>query len=226
MATPTQAPVILSMVKTEFGLLEMQRKGLRWGSFELAQTEFGIGPEGLDSVDMAVTSGEFIFSIMDSKVLGVSDIHQAPIASPTVTVDDAIDRDMTTNNLLQRGLSGIRDNLRIDPAIALEDTEDNGFRSGTTSALTPNSPRSEVGFVHFDPPGKGAVECAFVDQPGSDSLVDRVDRADAEPTQISRLRGWKIKSEEAQNLPEFALRNLRPFVVPVFPIHIRSLAVN
>jgi hypothetical protein len=106
------------MVKTEFGLLEVQRKGLRWDAFELGQTEFGIGPEGLDSIDMAVTSGEFIFSMMDSKVLGVSDIHQALIASPTVTVDDAIDRDMAPNNLLQRGFSGIRDNLRIDPAIA------------------------------------------------------------------------------------------------------------
>jgi hypothetical protein len=214
------------MVKTEFGLLEVQRKGLRWDAFELGQTEFGIGPEGLDSVDMAVTSGEFIFSMMDSKVLGVSDVHQALIASRAVTVDDAIDRDMTPNNLLQRGLSGIRDNLLIDPAIAFEDTEDNGFRSGTTSALTPNPPRTEVGFVHFDLPGKGAVERTLIDQPGSDSLVDRVDRSDAEAGQIGSLRGWKIKGEEAQNLPEFALRNLRPFVVPIFPIHIRSLAVN
>jgi len=133
---------------------------------------------------------------------------------------------MTSNNLLQRGLSGIRANLRIDPAIALEDTEDNGFRSGTTSALTPNSPRSEIGFVHFNLACEGAVERTFINQPGPDSLVDRVDRTDAEPTQISRFRGWKIKGKEAQNLPEFALRNLRPFVVPVFPIHIRSLAVN
>jgi len=214
------------MVKTEFGLLEVQRKGLRWDAFELSQTQFGIGPEGLDSVYMAVTSSKHVFTMMDSKVLGVSDVPQALIASPTVTVDDAIDRDMTSNNLLQRGLSGIRDNLRIDPAIALEDTEDNGFRSGTTSALTPNSPRTEIGFVHFNLACEGVVERTFINQPGPDLLVDRVDRTDAEPTQISRFRGWKIKGKEAQNLPEFALRNLRPFVVPVFPIHIRSLAVN
>ena len=162
----------------------------------------------------------------DSKVLGVSDVHQALIASPTVTVDDAIDRDMTSNNLLQRGLSGIRDNLRIDPAIAFEDTEDNDFRSSTTTSFAPNSTRPEVGFVHFDLACEGAVERTFIDQPGPDLLVDRVDRTDAESTQVGRLRGRKIKGEEAQNLPEFALRNLRPFVVPIFPIHIRSLAVN
>ena len=149
------------MVKTELGLLKVQRKGLRWDAFELSQTQFGIGPEGLDSVDMAVTSSKLVFSMMDSKVLGVSDVHQVLIASPTVTVDDAIDRDMTSNNLLQRGLSGIRDNPRIDPAIALEDTEDNGFRSGTTSALTPNSPRAEIGFVHFDLACERAVEHTF-----------------------------------------------------------------
>ena len=53
------------MVKTEFGLLEVQRKGLRWDTFELAQTQFGVGLEGLDSVDMAFTSGEFIFPMID-----------------------------------------------------------------------------------------------------------------------------------------------------------------
>jgi hypothetical protein len=89
------------MVKTEFGLLGVQRKGLRGDAFELDQTQFGVCPEELDAVDMAATPGEFIFSMMDSKVLGVSDIDQALIASPTVTVDDAIDRDMTSNNLLQ-----------------------------------------------------------------------------------------------------------------------------
>ena len=141
-------------------------------------------------------------------------------------MDDAIDRDMTPNNLLQRGLSGIRDNLRIDPAIALEDTEDDGFRSSAATAFTPHSPRSEIGFIDFDLSSERVVERTFINQASTDSLIDRVDRADADPTQIGRLRGWKIKSEEAQNLPEFALRNLRPFVVPVFPIHIRSLAVN
>ena len=138
---------------------------------------------------------------------------------------------MTFNNLLQRGFLGTRYNLRIDPAIALEDTEDNGFRSGTASALTPNPPRNEIGFVHFDLACEGAVERIFIEQPGPDSLVVRVDRTNrrsrnTEPSQIGRLRGRKIKGEEAQNLPEFALRNLHPLVVPIFPIHIRSLAVN
>lgn len=185
------------MVKTEFGLLEVQRKGLRWDAFELGQTQFRVGPEGLDSIDMAVTSSKLVFSMMDSKVLGVADIDQTLIASPTVTMDDAVDRDMTSNNLLQRGFSGIRDDLRIDPAIALEDTEDDGFRSGTATSFTPYSPRTEIGFVHFDLACEGAVEGAFIDQPSSDSLVDRVDRSDAESTQIGCLRGWKIKGEEA-----------------------------
>jgi len=66
--------------------------------------------------------------------------------------------------------------------------------------------------------------CTLINQASTDSWVDRVDRSDAESTQIGclRLRGWKIKGEEGRNLPEFALRNLRPFVVPVFPIHIMS----
>jgi len=214
------------MVKTEFSLLEVQRKGLRQDAFEPGQAELGIGPEGLDSVDMAVASSKLVFSMMDSEVFGVADIDQTLVASPAITMDDAVDRDMPPNNLLQRGFSGIRDNLRIDPAIALEDAEDDGFRPSATTAFTPNSPRTEVGFVDFDLSCEGAVARTLINQASTDSLVDRVDRTDAESTQIGGLRGRKIKGEEAQNLPEFALRNLRSFVVPVFPIHIRSLAVN
>ena len=151
------------MEKAEFSLLAAQRKGLFWGALELGQTQFGVGPDGLDSVGMAVTSDKLVFSMMDSKVLGVVDIDQTLIASPTVTMDDAVDRDMTSNNLLQRGFSGIRDDLRIDPAIALEDTEDDGFRSGTATSFTPYSPRTEIGFVHFDLACEGAVEGAFID---------------------------------------------------------------
>ena len=79
------------MIKMEFSLLKLLRKGLRWDVSELSQGEFGIGLEEIDSVDMAVTSGEFIFSMMDSNMLGVSCCHQALKASPTVIVDDAID---------------------------------------------------------------------------------------------------------------------------------------
>ena len=214
------------MVKTEFGLLEVQRKGLRWDTFELSQTQFGVGPEGLDTVDVAVASSKLVFSMMDSEVLGVANINQALVAPPTITVDDAVDRDMAPNNLLQRGFSGIRDNLGVDPTIPLEDTEDDGFRSSAATPFTPNSPRPEVGFVDFDLSSEGAVEGTFIGQASTDFLVDCVDRADTEDREISGLSGRKIKSEEAQNLSEFALRNLRPFVVPVFPIHIRSLAVN
>jgi hypothetical protein len=180
------------MVKMEFGLFEVQRKGLRWDAFEL----------------------------------GVADIDQALIAAPTVTMDNAVNRDMALNNLLQHGLSGIRGNLRVDSAIAFEDTEDDGFRPSPTISLTPHSPRPKVGFVDFDLSCEGAVERTLINQASTDSLVDRVDQSDAESTQIGCLRGWKIKGEDAQNLPKFALRNFRPFVVPVFPIRIRSLAVN
>jgi hypothetical protein len=67
-------------------------------------------------------------------VLGVADIDQPLIASPTVTVDDAVNRDMTLNNLLQRGFSGVWDNLGIAPAIAPEDAEDDGFRSSAATS--------------------------------------------------------------------------------------------
>ena len=52
------------------------------------------------------------------------------------------------------------------------------------------------------------------------------DRADTEAVQIGGFGGRQVEGKEAQNLTGFALRDLRPFVVAVFPIHIRSLAVH
>ena len=65
------------MVKTEFGLLEMQRKGLGRDALELGQTELGVSPEGLNSIDMAVTPGKLVFSMMGSEMLRITDIDEA-----------------------------------------------------------------------------------------------------------------------------------------------------
>jgi hypothetical protein len=115
------------MVKTEVSLLEVQRKGLCWDAFQLGQAQFGVGPEGLDSVIMAVSSSELVFSVMDPEVLGVADIDQALIASPAITMNDTFDRDMVADNLLQRGFSRIWDDFCVEPAIAFEDTEDTSY---------------------------------------------------------------------------------------------------
>ena len=64
------------MVETKFNLLEVQGKNLRWDAFELGQKEFSIGPEGLDSIDVAVASGELVFSMMYTKLFGVVGIDR------------------------------------------------------------------------------------------------------------------------------------------------------
>ena len=45
---------LVSMVETEFGLLEVQRENPRRDAIKLGQTKFGKGPEGLDPIDIAV----------------------------------------------------------------------------------------------------------------------------------------------------------------------------
>ena len=139
-------------------------------------------------------------------------------------MDDAVDRDRPLNNLLQPRFLLIRGNFCIDPAVAFEDTEDNCFRSGASTSFTLNSPGHEVGFVDFDLSSEGPVEAAFIDQPSADSLIDRVDRADAEPTLIGILRGWEIKCKYALDLPECAFQ--KSSLVCSIPIHIISLTVN
>jgi len=96
-------------------------------------------------------------------------------------------------------------------------------QSSAAGSFITYSPSPEIGLFDFNVSSDGAVEGAFIDQP---FLLGRVDWVDVEPTQIRGLPGRNVSGKKAQNLPEFPLRNLRQFVVPVFPIRIRSLAVN
>lgn len=91
-------------------------------------------------------------------MLGVVGIDEALKASPAITMNDTFDRDMAAENLVQRRFTGIWDDFCIDPIIAFEDTENNGFRSSSTIAFAANSTWSEAGFIDFELSSEGAVD--------------------------------------------------------------------
>ena len=87
----------------------------------------GIAPKGLDAVDMVVALGKFVLTVLNTKMLGITDINQAVVASPAIGVNNTVNADAASNHLLQHGFRCIRNNLGKDFAIALKNTKYDGF---------------------------------------------------------------------------------------------------
>ena len=95
------------MVEPKLALFEMQGKGMRMGSPIFDKAGFGTSPELFDPIDMGLVFNELILSMVHSQVFSVTNIHQAIVASPAVGIDDAVQADLSSDSLLQRGLRAI-----------------------------------------------------------------------------------------------------------------------
>ena len=162
--------------------------------------------------------------MVDTEMLCIANINKPMVAPPAITMDDAIDTDISTNYLLQRRLTCIGNNLSIDQTITFEDTKYNRLGAGATPSFASNPARTKVRFINFYLTLKGAVKGAFLGESTANLLIDSVDRADADTSYFSGFGSWQIHSKQVQNFTKFALRNLRSFVVPVFSFHNSSLA--
>lgn len=97
----------------------MEVKSMTGNTVELLESSFGKAPKALDAVDMMMTTNKFIAAMLDAKVLGITDIHQAVIATPAVAVDGDFGSHTAPNDGLQRGFGAVRHNLGVDLAASL-----------------------------------------------------------------------------------------------------------
>ena len=74
----------------------------------------------LDAVDVGLTCGELILSMINHHVLSIYDVNKAVVAALAVGVDDAIQADLTPNNRLQSGLGAIGDNFGVHTAVVFK----------------------------------------------------------------------------------------------------------
>lgn len=74
---------------------------------KLHQPPFSIRPKGFNTVDVAFCIGKLIIAVVNSIMLFITEVYQAIISSPLVRMDDAFERNFTSNNGLQRGFGTI-----------------------------------------------------------------------------------------------------------------------
>ena len=92
-------------------------------------------PEILDSVDVVLLVGKEL-GMVDPQVLEVRDIQHI-VGLPAVGINDAVGNDFALDDRYQGIGSGVGNDLRIDPASALQQAEYWDFpRRATTRRLT------------------------------------------------------------------------------------------
>ena len=112
------------VIEAKLGLLEVPLELVPSHTMKLHQPMLGITPERLDTVDMPGAFDKLVVAMIDSKVLFQAEVNQPIVASPAVSVDEAIRVHFAADDGLQRGFVSIRDDFGIDTIAWFEQTKD------------------------------------------------------------------------------------------------------
>lgn len=165
----------------------------------------GKSPASLDPIDVSLVCGKLILSMIDSQVLSITNVNKAIVAASAIGINDAIQADLSPNNLLQRGLRAIGDNFCVHAAIAFEDSKDDGFSVSTPAPFPFHTADPEEGSVHFDLSAERGPGVAELEQSNANGAKIAVDCVPTQTGQGSDLRGIEINRKQAHQLPKFTL---------------------
>ncbi len=139
-------------------------------------------------------------------------------------MNHAIQINLAADNRLERGFSCIWHYLRVNPAIAFEQTKHDGFAASTSPALATNTLGSKIRLIHFHMTCQVGMLFTFLRQTVAQCYVDRVDRADANSGQPGGIRRREIHRKIANNSAKSLLCDSGTAIIPVFGSHFRRLA--
>lgn len=180
--------VLCTTIESPFAFFQMEIESVRSDAIELLKPTFGEAPEALNAVDVATAASELIRPVMDSEVLGVTDIDQPIVAAPAITVDDRLGCNATTNNGLQGGFLAVRHDLGIDLAVTLQQSEDDGLARRPAPTLATNTSSAEVRFIDFNFSGREwRTTLAIFGHALTDFEKDRVDRFVRQTSQLGNI---------------------------------------
>lgn len=209
----------MTVVEAPLTFLEVQVEGVFVDAFQSVEPHFGVAPERLDAVDVRTTTHELIVSMRHTEVFLEPEIHEAIVASPAVAVDDAPHVHTTPNHSLQRPFPGIGHNLRVDPAIPLEDPEDDRLPPCTTPTFATDAAGTEVRFVSFHLSTERSLMLTILCHAPSGEACVPVDRIAVEVRQPGDFRCLHIECKQPQKLSKFLLRNSGTAVILVLVLH-------
>ena len=142
----------------------MQVEGTGSHTSETNESCFCMPPDAFNTVDVVAAFGKFIFAMINTKVLAVTNIDQTVIATPAVRVDDAFQFYLSAYNRLQGGFRAIWNDFSINVTVPLKDAKDNRFAVCATASFAFDATRTKERFVNFNLSREGRLSLTIFDQ--------------------------------------------------------------
>jgi len=175
----------------------MQGKGVGVHPTVFDKAGFDVSPKTFDTVDVRPVPCELIFCMIDSKMLSVSNIDKAIVATPAIGVNDAGQTDLSPNNPLQTGPRAIWDYFSVHAAVAFEDAKYDGFAVGAPSPFSLYTTGPEEGFIYFNFSAKRRPGVTKLGQSHTYSFKVSVDGVATQAGQAGDLGGIEINRKQA-----------------------------
>ena len=109
------------------------------------KSSFGKRPKGLDPVNVILSQGKFILTMLNPKMFLIPYINKTVISSPRVRVNHAIGVNFTSYNTLERLFRTIWDHFGIHFTASLKDAKDWRLTIGTSSTFPGYPPKFDRG---------------------------------------------------------------------------------
>ena len=191
----------MSVIKTRFGFLEVGKEGIGADAAQSGQTDFGVAPERLNTIDVASSPGEFIGAVVNPIML-VAFENQAVVSAPPVGENDAfVDRrDMPLNHLEEFSFRTIGQGGTDESSASFEKADNGDFPRCSAPANTTNPSWSEVAFIHFHTPGeRRCLGMGQFNNPAAKQAVKAMGCVLVDLGQTACFERFHIGAEQLQN---------------------------
>ena len=163
--------------------------------------------------------------MVNTKMLLESDIDKAVVTMPKVRVNDGVEADFAPYNCLQSTLFAVRNDLRINPSVPLENAEHDRLAAGSATALSRDVSTTKIRLVDlYFSSLERSMSLTFFKQPDANFLKDQVHAFACYTGQLARLRSRQIHRKIAHYLAKFLLCDSGTAIIPVYLLHFSSLA--
>lgn len=183
------------MIETELTFFEMQVQGGAVEATKLGQAHLGEAPEVFNAVDVRLVFDKLVAAMIHPVMLLVAQVHQAAVAFPAIPINHAAQGHLALQNSRQHRAAAIGDDLRINFALPLEQTEDGHLPKSAPAPFAPDAPSAKITFVSLNFTAQGRFGLAELRQPLAEMPRVEIDRVAIQAGELGDLSGFHIQTK-------------------------------
>lgn len=187
---------------------------------ELCQAAFGKTPKRFDTVNMPLTTGKLIVTMVNPEMFIKSDIDQSVITAPSIRMNHSIWRHMSTDNGSQCCFGAVGYSLYIHFPATLKHSKDNCFAIGAPASFTSNTLGAKIGFVDLYRTWQRGFRLAVLDYARSYFKINSIDESDRNTDQLGCASNSEFQRKIPNEWPEFCFSDSKTKIISVSNIHL------